>query len=350
MATIFTKDALRSSVEAATGGQQTVLYTAKGQPSYMFVQNAFDIEDVDAESGTGLHPMFKIGGVEKSERFIGAYPGVISNGELISLPGQDPAHSKNFDTFLSTARANGEGWGLTTNLDYAGIAMWCHKNGFRPRGNTTYGKSSDAPFETGTRIDGLKPGLTSGTGRTLTGSGPASWRHNNNHGGISDLCGNVNEWSPGLRLMDGEIQIIPDNNAAQSIIDLSAASSEWKAIDGATGALVAPGSGNAVKVAASGTGNYTLVVATSGKVESIKNPGTTPVSEAALKVLKLYGMYPFTEDMDGDGFYHNPEGERTPSRGGRWYSGAIAGVSYVNLGNPRSVTNNGLGARPAFTL
>lgn len=150
--------------------------------------------------------------------------------------------------------------------------------------------------------------------------------------------------------MDGEIQIVADNNAAQSGIDLSAASSQWKAIDGATGSLVAPGSESTVKIAASGTGNYTLVVATSSKVESIKNPGTTPVSEAALKVLKLYGMYPFTEDMDGDGFYYNPEGERSPYRGGSWHVGALAGVSCVRLSDARSITSLHLGARPAFSL
>lgn len=350
MATIFTKDALRSSVEAATGGQQTVLYTAKGQPSYMFVQSAFDIEDVDAASGTGLHPMFKIDGQNKTERFIGAYPGIVSNGELISLPGQDPAHSQNFDTFLAQARSNGAGWGLATNVDYAGIAMWCHKNGFRPRGNTAYGKSSDAPFETGTRQDGLAPGLTSGSARTLTGSGPASWRHNNNHAGISDLCGNVYEWSPGMRLLDGEIQIIADNNAAQSGIDLSAASSQWKAIDGATGALVTPGSANTVKLAASGTANYALVVSSGGALESMTNPGTTPVSAAALKVLKLHGIYPFAADMDGDGIWYNLEGERTPIRGGDSNSGVRAGVSCVLLHYARSHVHSSRGARPAFSL
>lgn len=350
MANIFTKDALRASVEAATGGQQTVLYTAKGQPSYMFVQNAFNIEDVEAGSGTGLHPMFRVGGQDKTERFIGAYPGVISNGELISLPGQDPSASQNFDYFLARARANGAGWGLTTNVDYAGLAMWCHKNGFRPRGNTNYGQSSDAPFETAGRTDGGMPGVTSGTPHTFTGSGPASWRHNNNNGGISDLCGNVLEWSPGMRLMDGEIQIIADNDAAQSGIDLSAASSEWRAIDGATGELVMPGSANTVKIAASGTENYTLVVPSGSALEGMTNPGTKAVTEAALKVLKLHGMYPFTSDMDGDGIWYNLEGERVPYRGGNWSYGERAGVSCVYLYNPRSVSHTRRGARPAFSL
>lgn len=35
MATIITKDSLRSSVEAATGGLVTVLYDDGGHPNYM---------------------------------------------------------------------------------------------------------------------------------------------------------------------------------------------------------------------------------------------------------------------------------------------------------------------------
>ena len=35
MATIITKDSLRSSVEAATGGLCTVLYDDAGHPSFM---------------------------------------------------------------------------------------------------------------------------------------------------------------------------------------------------------------------------------------------------------------------------------------------------------------------------
>ncbi|MGL5039186.1 MAG: hypothetical protein ACRC6D_03520, partial [Aeromonas sp.] len=65
MTHIFVKDSLRASVEAATGGRQTVLYTAKGQPSYMYVMNAFNREDVDPSVGTGIHPMFLVDGVMK---------------------------------------------------------------------------------------------------------------------------------------------------------------------------------------------------------------------------------------------------------------------------------------------
>jgi hypothetical protein len=350
MPTIYTKDPLRAAVEGASGGKITVLYTEKGQPSHMYVMSAFNLEDVNPDLGTGVDPMFKVGGQTKTERFLGAYPGVLMNGELISLPGMPPQNYITHDAALDAARANGAGWGLMTNNDWSGVARWCRKNGFVPRGNTNYGRSSDATFETGVRDDGQLPGVASGTARTLSGSGPASWRHDGTHAGISDLVGNVWEWAPGLRLMDGEIQVIADNNAAMSTIDLSAASSEWRAIDGETGALVMPGAATAVKIAASGTANYTLVVGSGAAFEGMTNPGTTPVSAAAIKTLKLYGIHPEALDLDGDGIWHNVEGERVPLRGGSWSVGDRAGVSAVTLYSPRSHSYDNIGARPAFSL
>ncbi|MGL5292831.1 MAG: hypothetical protein ACRC9V_03455, partial [Aeromonas sp.] len=296
MSHIFVKDSLRASVEAATGGRQTVLYTAKGQPSYMYVMNAFNCEDVDAGVGTGVHPMFLVDGVYKKERFIGAYGGVVRNGELISLPHQDPANSLNFDQFVSIARSNGAGWGITTNIDRAGIALWCNKNGFTPTGNTDYGRDFASKHETGVRVDDLLPGVRSGTARTLTGSGPATWRHDGTFSGMSDLCGNMWEWCAGLRLFNWEIQIIPDNDAS-STVDLSAASSMWRSINGATGELVAAGHANAVKLKPSGAEPYTLVTVSGQPFEKMTNPSTTPVGAEALKVLKLHGVFPVATDL-----------------------------------------------------
>ena len=122
------------------------------------------------------------------------------------------------------------------------------------------------------------------------------------------------------------------------------------ASDGETGLLVAIGSANAVKVAATGTANYTIVASTASKMESITNPGATPVSEAGLKTLKLYGIYPFTSNMDGDYFGYNPEGERVPVRGGGRTDAATAGVSCLGVGGGRSIASAYLGARPAFSL
>jgi hypothetical protein len=150
-------------------------------------------------------------------------------------------------------------------------------------------------------------------------------------------------------LVAGELQVIANNDAAMSTIDLTATSASWKAIDGATGLLVAPGSANTVKIAASGTANYTLVLASGGQLQAMTNPGAVPVSAAALITLKLYGAYPVATDLSGDGFWYNVADERVAIRGGYWDSGALAGLFAVSVDNLRSNTYAGVGARPAFS-
>lgn len=354
MPSIFVKDDLRASVEVATGGKVTVLYTASGQPSYMNVIPKFNLEDIDAGLGSGVHPAFIVGGVEKSELFIGTYQGISKNGEFLSLPGVDPTVLQNFDYFANLARANGPGWHAISSIEFTALALWCWKNGYMPRGNSNYGRSSDATWETGRRADG----------GTLTGSGPVSWRHDNSVGGIADLCGNIWEWSPGLRVVQGEIQVIANNDAALNATDLSATSSAWKAIDGDTGLLINPtftgsiAGGNyvpttpkSVRYNTSGTANYTLVRPLGQSFEGMTNPGTTPVSAAALTVLKKYGLFPVASTgLGGDVFYLNVEGERLAVRGGSWRSGAIAGVFALNLICARSISYTDIGSRPAFVL
>lgn len=372
MATIFSKDSLRASVEAASGGRQTVLYTALGQPTYMNVIPQFDGQSLDPGLPAGPHEMFMVGGVAKSEYFVGTFQGRVVNGELLSLPGVATSTSINHDQAVAYARACGVGHHIMTNAAFAGIALWCRANSFQPRGNTNYGKSSDSSWETGRRIDGLSPGSVAGRPSVLTGSGPASWRHDNTHSGIADMSGNTWEWTPGIRVMGGEIQIIAGNNAALLTTDLSATSAEWQAINGATGAVVAPTftgtivggdyvatTENSVRIAANGTANYTLVCAAGESFESMKNPGVMPVGAAALALLKSLGLFPVASMLggtiavpakNGDGIWFESTGERLPLRGGDWSIGASAGLFALYMLNVRGVEFSGIGSRPAFVL
>lgn len=370
MATIFIKDDLRAAVEAASGGKTTVLYTAKGQPSYMNVVPKFmleDVADVPGSLGVGVHPAFIVNGIEKSEFFYGAYPGILKNGELLSLPNVTPARNTNFDTFSNAARAAGAGWHMSTNAEWAALLLWCYKNGFIPRGNTNYGRSSDATYETGRRIDGAAPGANAGDPATLTGSGPASWRHDNTSGGIADLVGNVWEWQTGLRLVDGEIQIIPNNDAVTA--DLSAASAAWKAIRLSDGALVAPGTAGTAKFDSpadtiTGNGGTPILSANivnrngalgdnsspPGYMDAVFNAITTAAGVTAPALMLALGLFRHKDVADSDRVYVRNYGERLPIRGGCYGDGAAGGLRVLPLNNPRTFSGGHVGARPAFVL
>ena len=136
MPTIFVKDALRMSVEAASGGQMTVLYDDKGFPSYMVIIPKFNVEDIDPKYGTGVHPAFIVNGVQKPEIFIGAYQAKIYDNRACSIPHVDPTVNINFDNSKAACTNKGAGWHLMTNWEWAAVALWCLKNGFQPRGNT----------------------------------------------------------------------------------------------------------------------------------------------------------------------------------------------------------------------
>lgn len=358
--TISIPDALRQSVEAASGGKNTVLYDAKGYPSVMAVIPKFNLTDIDAGLGSGVHPAFLVNGSTKSEIFVGKFQAIVHDGNALSLPAQDPATSLNFDQARSYCAAKGPGWHLMTNAEWAAIALWCWKNDFMPRGNTNWGKSSDAAYETGRRVDGGDPGVTSGTARTLTGSGPASWYHDNTPAGIADLNGNVWEWVGGLRVNGGEIQVIQDNNAADSTKDQSAASTLWRAISKTDGSLVAPGTSGSLKydaAGASGAGAVQLDDVIDSQSDGSVSASTTFQSLAAdtgitpPAILKALGLFPVASSGLGDDYiWVNNNAERLPVRGGGWNGGANAGVFSLPLDNPRSSAGSSIGFRPAFVL
>jgi len=202
MADIFVPDPLRKSVEAASDGKQTVLRTAKGNPTYMNIVPRMMCEDLGDGLGTGPHEAFIVRGREVPEIMIGTYQASIHNGEALSLPYQVPRTMISRDDAMRACLACGPDYHLATNWESAALCLWMIKNNI-PRGNTDCGRSHSHPEEAGIRCE---------HGKTLTGSGPLAWRHDGTSCGIADLVGNVWEHQWCLRSVGGRIMMPPDND------------------------------------------------------------------------------------------------------------------------------------------
>lgn len=309
--TIFIKDPLRQSVEAASGGSYTVVYTPKGQPNFLFRQPAFNLEDVapGGELGTGLHPAFIFNGIPEREIFVGAYPAAMVNGEIVCQPGRDTAVLINFDNARAACQALGAGWDIMSNWDWSAIALWCMANGFQPRGNTDFGRSHLNRWESGTRVVDAAPGSNTNTdGRTLTGSGPTGWSHNNAPNGIHDLTGNVWEWNHGLILDNNIFKIAPDNGTYL----------ESEFIDTA--------------YAAEANGTFS----------------TRPYIDPPL-ILKQGLAVPASASLAPTGnFFKNAEGLRFLQRGGDWPITSTAGPGALRFSGLRTSAGSSVGFRPRF--
>lgn len=324
MSIIFSPDSLRAQVEAATGGHITVLYDDQGYPSYMRVIPKFRYEDLGLDSvlGTGVASAFMVDGQEKSEIFIGQYQAEVYNGRAVALPGKDPRTYIDYDAAKAACEDKGPGWHLMSMHEWAAIALWCKANGFIPRGNTDYGRAHDATHETAV--------VTGSGGRTATGGGPASWRHDGRAEGIADLVGNVWEWQDQLKIVDGEIFCTTDN-------DFTTGESNWQS----AGHFLNNVSGTITLDNSQGT-------PTDSGIYNAWNSTAKASGYTESELMKRLMISPQTETEAQGRLYVNSSGERLPSRGGNWNYGSIAGLGALYLSRPRSSSFTIIGFRPAF--
>lgn len=368
MATILVKDALRGAIEAASGGAQTVLYTPKGQPTFVNIIPKKTIQELYPDLGiNGTHPAFKVGDKEISQLYIGTYQGKIVNGELLSLPNVDASVTSAPSELWNAVKAIGPTWHLMTNIEWSLIQMLCIAGNFAPYGSNSYGWSTGRNDLFGRRIDGKAPGdSTAGTTRIYTGSGPIEYRHNGDYNGISDLAGNAFERSHGARVVPGgELQVYGAGNEASAASGISpflptpSSQDGWFAIDATTGALITP--------TFSGTlagGDYVPTTPNSVRAKSTPTglasneiykwqwEGTTiqptsTLSDSVKSILELFAIWPSRKatalSRPGSTFAYNPGvlSAFAPAR-------ARTDVFQMGFANNMAVANTDMCVRPVY--
>lgn len=342
-----------------------ILYDDVGKGgTYVYIPK-FRLCDVMSTSDTSVHPAFVVNGQEIPGFYIGKFQSSVSNSRAYSLPVKDPAANVSFDTAISQNRNKGGNFHEVTVAEWSAIALWCHKNGTESKGNNDFGKDVSE-----TLYKAVPSLLDSGkTARVATGTGPVTWSHDGTLEGVWDMNGNVWQWCTGLRLVHGELQVIPYNDSSDPTCDLSATSAAWKAIKAAATSwddlFVTPdGNGTTqgtVKLDWDGTKwVYSTTIAHATKTVGCSFASVTAdasIGDQAKLLLMALTMMPdlaltgdgIAADYNGDHFYvNNADAERCLRRGGCWFDVGGAGVFSSHLNGARSASGRSIGGRSAY--
>lgn len=342
-------DDLQGAV-AQFGANNKVIFDDTGMPSIMVAVPKAKYSDVITGGTDETLPFWIMDGEEKSVIYVSKFLNIVENDRAYSLGGYLPRNYINFDQSVAACKKKGAGWHLNQTGIFAYLNLLSQKMGTVPHGNTNYGKDYYHPYERGTMPQGE-------TQRTLTGSGQPTWYHNHDMSGIADINGNLWEWTGGLRLVNGEIQIIPYGNSMKLDCDMSASSTLWKAIK-PDGTLVEPGTAGTLKIDRTSASDATLRINTSVTTQTTDSNDTSEVFKnvkavsgvAIPKLLVALGLFPDSgvTGYGNDRFWARNNGERLPLRGSAFGDTSDSGPSALGLHCPRSLSSGYVGFRSAF--
>ena len=362
------------ALEAASGGKNTLLFDDLGLPSVMVRIPMFLWSDVMEGAPKEPCSAFIVDGKVKEEIYVSKYLNVSRYGRGYSLPGRNPAAMYQRDEMKELCAKKGRGWHLMSNAEYMALAWWCRKNGTYPHGNTLSGCDVYFPHEHATRVYmGFFKGhmMDMHMWPSLTGTGPSTWTHDGTPFGVTDLIGNLWDTLAGMRLMNGEINIIPDNDSAMNV-DESTDSPYWKAIL-PDGSLVPPGTPGTYKFDALTPGLETedfvdlhngVVLSTEikyphytghdpdithraytlGRVEDIV---AAPGAEPNL-LIKQIGMFPVNHMQRKPVIFMRNYGERMLAKGGSWFDRETASMFELYMREDRKWIAQDIGFRACW--
>lgn len=379
-----------------------VRYDADGNPSVFVKFPKMKSVDLHSSLPNHTHPAFIINGQEQDYILIGKYGGSCldgQNGRVQSAAGAVPLYGKTADEMLMQCRQNGSGWSGVTIADRGFLLLLAQKLGWTEHGNNSYGSCSEdaEAFAAGAsvtagarrayrgilweciashttsaalapdkapkywkmvrRIGGAEASTEASgdIGLTMTGSGALDWYLGGNAGSVCDLCGNQEEADYGYRVVNGEIQILPNNDAAAFDADLSSGSAAWKAIlpnagdDGYT--LAAPGTAGTLHWSNSGANvildNHTQSLSSQVSYAStFRNLTAGTAVKYVPSILKELGLFPVADSTaNGEITMRIMTGECLQWRGGSWKSGAQMGMGCMDTAFGRTKSGMEYGCR-----
>lgn len=338
--TLLTKEQGLNMVQASLPANNEIIYDSTNNPSVMVKIPKFRYCDLFEGGSDATHPAFIVGAKEVDYIYISKYLNIVIDNKAYSLPNQVPENSITYDNAITCCENKGPGWHLMSNAEWAAVALWAKRHETEPFGNNNNGYDYYHSYDNGII---KKIGTESTVNYTLTGSGFKDWYHNHDYSGIADLNGNVSEWVSGIRLNNGEIQIIKNNDVALQV-NQSSTSDKWQAVL-QDGTLCTPGTSNTLKYTADGK----ISTGSAGTMNSTFKTITNASGITIPEILKGLGLHPagIASTYKDDSFSVITGTDILCRRGGDNTDGNDAGIFACNFEYLRS-SCIGAGFRAAY--
>lgn len=242
---------IKRSIEVASRGAQTALFTPKGQLCVMNVYKKLRMVDINPEFSQSIHPAFIEGNIVHDEILIATYPTSIVGGELVSQPNRDPwpAYGNYLDP--SSERSTVE----KTLVDQSSDKYFWYTMD-QPEFNLVSG-TVNSLIDQVTETNYPLGGIPTPSGYVVTGSNSVRANVGGKYNGLTNPTQKFWQWGRMVRLVCSdnmgvneygastgmEIQVYVGDRKTLMSMDSTRVRSDislWKAIHKRTGALITP--------------------------------------------------------------------------------------------------------------